>query len=154
MWNPIGDIQIKGWLSYLAAVAMAFVGAYGAALVGMMLMGIFVGSDPTPTMLSIVLWVLFCTGIGFGGVFCGGLCFTFNKRTFGSIILVLLGVGAELYVTLSIAVGRGEPIPWGLIVLTGFGGVLAVLFQRWRRQSKEAEPAASSTSTDPREHNL
>ena len=141
--------QISDWARYPASVVVAFIASViTGILYGMLCFGIL---DTTP-VLSIVLPLFFAPLVGFNGVFFGSLCFQRSKRVFGSVLLLVLGLGFYLFFIGTATTARGESFSLGGVFMTAIGGAAAIALCYWRQPpntSLQPTAAAPSASDEP-----
>jgi energy-coupling factor transporter transmembrane protein EcfT len=128
--------QVSDWVRYPAAVVVAFLALVATAvLYGILAEGIRLVIAPGPhTVLDTVAALCSEVSLGFSGVFLGSLCFRRPKRFFGSVLLLLLGIGFSFRFLYHTTVERGDSFPSGYFSLVAIGGAAAVAFIYWRQQ--------------------
>jgi hypothetical protein len=132
------QVQISDWFRYPAAVVAAFLASFATAvLFGSLAAIIRITPGSHPLLVTVAAWCIELS-LGFSGVFVGSLCFRRSKRIFGSILLLLLGVGFAFRFLYDTTVGRGDSFPFGYFSLIAIGGTTAVIIIYWRQQPNQA----------------
>ncbi len=118
------------FVRYAAAIFVAFVVSYMVLFLAI-LVGNATLSDLPEWTGTIGLFIT-CIAVSFCGVFSGALCLNRSSRGFGSIFLLLLGLGYDIFMTNHMRVVTSA-FPYIWILPLTIGGATAVLFF-FRRQ--------------------
>jgi len=133
--------QFNDWIRYPAAVVVALLASVATAvllgMLGQIIRPVIVtGSHPVlDTVAAFCVEVSFKVSLGFSGIFVGSMCFRRTKRFFGSVLLLLLGVGFTFRILYVTTVERGDSFPFGYFSLVVIGGAAAVAIIYWRQQT-------------------
>jgi hypothetical protein len=132
------------WARYLVAVVVMLIAAVATGLLFIGLIALVGDSSYTLVCILAVCCALFP---GFSGVFFGSLCFQPYKRLFGSLLLLVLGLGFYVLVVAPVSAIRGDRFPFLGLCVTGIGAAAAVAFRYWRQPPNTAlEPTAAAPS--------
>jgi hypothetical protein len=131
--------QVSDWVRYPTAVVVAFLASVATAVIfGILAMciGLVIAPGSHPELNTVVN---FCCelSLGFSGVFLGSLCFRHPKRFFGSVLLLLLGIGYSFLFLYGTTVENGHLFPFGYFSLVAIGGAAAVACIYWRQRPNQ-----------------
>ena len=143
--------RIIEWARYPAALVMVFL----VSVATLFMSGAFCQALPRLAISDIFAFVS-SSIVAFMGVFCGSFCFRHAKRPFGSVFLLMFGLGFYVCFMAREDILRGDPFhfPFGGFVMLAIGGGAAVGLQYWLRPNTAPEPTVAAPSASDTPSNL